>query len=89
MFARYTVHGIEIRDLSDKELVQELQQYYGLDVWQYGYPAERDALIMLSPDNKQTVLDELDQRGVTHYLHVEDVVKYVTNHIMRYKLKAK
>lgn len=72
---RHSVHGVKIGDRSDLQILHELEAQLVLDVWQYGTPGYRDALIRLSPDNSNTFLESLDKNGIVHYLHVADVAK--------------
>ncbi|KAL0867456.1 hypothetical protein ABMA27_008243 [Loxostege sticticalis] len=78
--AGYSVHGIKLRSRSDQQLISELQQSVDLDIWQYGLPEGQDTLVMLSPENRVEVLDELDAKGIEHYLHLADVKQALETH---------
>ncbi|XP_072934770.1 uncharacterized protein [Epargyreus clarus] len=74
------IHGVELRDDNDLKLLSELEIELNVDIWRYGYPGKRDALVMVSEDTKVDFLDKLDENGVTHYLHISDVVKTLEDH---------
>ncbi|XP_028160940.1 carboxypeptidase B-like isoform X1 [Ostrinia furnacalis] len=79
-YSGYSVHGIKLRTQSDKAFIEELTQSLDLDVWQVGNPESRDAQLMLSPEDRVAVLDDLDKHGLEHYLHVADVAKVLEAH---------
>ncbi|XP_028160928.1 carboxypeptidase B-like [Ostrinia furnacalis] len=79
-YSGYSVHGVKLRDDSDKVFITELTDSLDLDVWQDGVAGARDALVMLDPNSRLAVLDELDARGIQHYLHLRDVAQAFETH---------
>ncbi|KAL0867455.1 hypothetical protein ABMA27_008242 [Loxostege sticticalis] len=75
----YSVHGVKLQNRADQRFIQTLESK-GVDVWNYGHPLDRDALIMLSPEIRTEVLDELDERDLTHYLHLANVEEALKKH---------
>ncbi|XP_041972217.1 carboxypeptidase B-like [Aricia agestis] len=70
---KYSVHGIKLLTNEDQALLHSLEADLDLDVWQHGSPGLRDAMVMVSPQNRLQFFDELDKNGVTHYIHLSDV----------------
>lgn len=48
-----------------------------MDIWQYGEPEGRDALVMLTPTNRNTFLAAMNDKGVEHYVKTANVAKWV------------
>nr|USU81848.1 M14 metal carboxypeptidase-like 17 [Antheraea pernyi] len=77
---QYSVHGIQLEDIEDVKFLYELETNLDLDLWQHGMPGQRDALIMVSPQNRNEFFDYLDERGLVHYLKIADVAKALEEH---------
>lgn len=69
------MHGVQLRHRTDQAVLYDLQPKLDIDLWEYGAPGERDAVIMLSPKNAEEVFRILDANGLKHYLHIADVAK--------------
>ncbi|XP_063628687.1 carboxypeptidase B-like [Cydia splendana] len=88
IYSGFTVHGVKLMSPSHAELLHDLEVSLDVDVWQHGAVALSDALVMVSPQNKEQFLEELEKNGVEHYLHLEDVAKAFEEHdaeISRYQ----
>ncbi|CAD0204623.1 unnamed protein product [Chrysodeixis includens] len=70
-----SVHGVVLKDKADQKVLYELEIGLGVDVWQRGMPGHRDARVMVTPDKRLDFLDELDSKGIEHYLYLRDVAK--------------
>ncbi|KAJ8711539.1 hypothetical protein PYW07_008781 [Mythimna separata] len=79
VYSSYSVHAVLPRDSSELALLQQLEQALELDVWQYGAP-DREALLMVAPQHRQQLLSALDDHGLQHYLHTENVAKALEKH---------
>lgn len=66
---------MEIRDHSKLNILKDLTLHLDLDVWSKGYVGRRDAMVMVSEENKATFQNTLDDKDIRHYVHLEDVVK--------------
>ncbi|CAB3219977.1 unnamed protein product [Arctia plantaginis] len=75
IYARNSVHGIKLRDRSEHQLLGDLISTLDVDIWQYGEPEVRDALVMLTPANRETFLAAMDDKGVEHYVKMANVTK--------------
>ncbi|CAG9559453.1 unnamed protein product [Danaus chrysippus] len=71
----YIVYGVKLEDQVDQEVFYGLQSGLDLDLWEYGVPKVKDALVMVSPDKRKRFLDTLDRNNIKHYLHLSDVAK--------------
>ncbi|CAH2051567.1 unnamed protein product, partial [Iphiclides podalirius] len=80
VYKGFTVHGVKIRDQSDLKILKELVSNLDLDVWSYGFFNQRDAIIMVSQENKTKFLSSLDDNGIDHYVHLADVVRALEDH---------
>ncbi|XP_050353009.1 carboxypeptidase B-like isoform X1 [Nymphalis io] len=69
----YSVHGVRLRDQADQIVLHKLEEDLNIDVWNHGAPELRDALVMVSQENKREFLATLDKNGMNHYLHLADV----------------
>jgi len=56
-------------------LLHDLEPILDLDVWQHGIISEREAFIRVAPENKEHFLNALDEEGIKHYVHLEDVAQ--------------
>ncbi|XP_013142996.1 PREDICTED: carboxypeptidase B-like [Papilio polytes] len=77
VYSGYTVHGVEVKDRGDQEILQEMVISLDVDLWQYGFPGVRDAIVMVASENKDEFLKQLDDNGISHYLHIEDVTSFL------------
>nr|XP_034827791.1 carboxypeptidase B-like [Maniola hyperantus] len=80
IYSGYSVHGVQIRHRSDQKVIFEVQADLNVDLWEHGAPGNRDAFIMLSPENREEVLDILDANNMKHYLHIADVAETLREH---------
>ncbi|KAH9638789.1 hypothetical protein HF086_002029 [Spodoptera exigua] len=79
-YSRATVFGVQLRNSSDLELLHNLELELHLDMWQYGMPRQRDAMVMVPPHARDHFLTSLDTEGVGHYVHIEDVAQALEKH---------
>ncbi|XP_038217344.1 carboxypeptidase B-like [Zerene cesonia] len=75
IYDRSTVHGVVLRNVDDIGLIRELEGELDLDVWRAGMPGVKDAHIMVRPQYKEKFLARLDEAGIQHYVHNNDVVR--------------
>lgn len=73
LICRYTAHGVKLTSQAHLELLAELSESLNLDEWQHGAVGQRDALFMVSPENKAKFLEELEKNNVENYVHLENV----------------
>ncbi|XP_073948760.1 carboxypeptidase B-like [Choristoneura fumiferana] len=88
IYSGYTAHGVKLTTQSHLQLLAELSESLNLDEWQHGAVGQRDALYMVSPENKAKFLEELEKNSVENYLHLEDVATALEEHdavIARYQ----
>lgn len=69
------MHIIKLKDRADQKVLYDLEIDLGVDIWQHGMPGQRDAMVMVTPENRIEVLDELDSKGIEHYVHLNDLSK--------------
>ncbi|VVC93930.1 unnamed protein product [Leptidea sinapis] len=69
----YTVYGVTLRDQNDIEFIRNLEAELSLDLWQTGMVGIRDAYLMVKPEYGDHFKQRLDERGMKHYLHVDNV----------------
>ncbi|XP_052739115.1 carboxypeptidase B-like [Bicyclus anynana] len=74
-YVTYSVHGVQLRGRSDQRVLYELQTELNVDLWEHGAPGQRDASIMVSPENLMEVFEILDANDMKHYLQIRDVAK--------------
>lgn len=67
--------GVQLRNSSDLELLHHLELKLNLDMWQYGMPRVRDAMVIVPPRVRGEFLSALDEARVGHYVHVQDVAQ--------------
>ncbi|CAH2051565.1 unnamed protein product, partial [Iphiclides podalirius] len=76
----YTVYGVKVMNRADQEILNELMLSLDIDLWTQGTPGARDALAMVSPQNRLQFLHELEINGLSHYLHIDDVARTLDEH---------
>ncbi|CAH1641346.1 unnamed protein product [Spodoptera littoralis] len=79
-YSSSAVFGVQLRNTSDLELLHNLELNLDLDMWQYGMPQVRDAMVMVPPHARGKFLSALDKEGVSHYMHVENVTQALETH---------
>ncbi|XP_022832017.1 carboxypeptidase B-like [Spodoptera litura] len=79
-YSRTAVFGVQLRNTSDLELLHNLELNLDLDMWQYGMPLVRDAMVMVPPHVREEFLSALDKEEVSHYVHVENVTQALEKH---------
>ncbi|KAG6448437.1 hypothetical protein O3G_MSEX005477 [Manduca sexta] len=79
-YRSYSVHNVQVRDMSDLQLLQDLQLNLGVDIWEHGMGGVRDAVVMVSPEQARSFLEALDENGIAHSLHIADVAKSLEEH---------
>uniref|UniRef100_A0A2H1V2Z0 SFRICE_023862 n=1 Tax=Spodoptera frugiperda TaxID=7108 RepID=A0A2H1V2Z0_SPOFR len=74
-YSSTAVFGVQLRNSWDLELLHNLELKLNLDMWQYGMPRVRDAMVIVPPRVRGEFLSALDEAGVGHYVHVQDVAQ--------------
>ncbi|KAJ0172859.1 hypothetical protein K1T71_011035 [Dendrolimus kikuchii] len=69
----YSVHNIQLDKAAHLQLLHQLEGELNLDIWQHGFVGEREATVMVAPENSRQFLQELDENGIVHYLYQADV----------------
>ncbi|KAF9810689.1 hypothetical protein SFRURICE_021142 [Spodoptera frugiperda] len=72
---RHSVYGVHVRSKAHQMLLHDLEPILDLDVWQHGIVSEREAFIRVAPENKELFLNALEEEGIEHYVHLEDVAQ--------------
>ncbi|OWR54814.1 hypothetical protein KGM_212730 [Danaus plexippus plexippus] len=88
-YSGYTVYGVHIDDHYHQKVLSVLQRDIDLDVWRHGVPKARDALVMVSPENRLQFLKILEENNMHHYIHLHDVarsLKQSDDDFLRWKL---
>ncbi|PZC82648.1 hypothetical protein B5X24_HaOG210092 [Helicoverpa armigera] len=80
IYASNSVHGVQLRNKADQEYIHLLEVQMDLDIWQEGVAGRRVAQVMVTPDKKAAFLKALDDKGIQHYVHLEDVAKAFTDY---------
>ncbi|CAH0714053.1 unnamed protein product, partial [Brenthis ino] len=78
IYSGYAVYGIHLKDEVDQKSLISLEKELDVDVWNHGALETRDALVMVSPENKAQLLKILNERDLKYYLHMADVAKSLT-----------
>ncbi|XP_047538600.1 carboxypeptidase B-like [Vanessa atalanta] len=76
-YSGYSVYSVNLRDRSDQLVLLNLQVELNVDLWDHGAPDLRNALVMVSPENKLKFLDTLEDNGINHQLHLADVALFL------------
>ncbi|XP_059046926.1 carboxypeptidase B-like [Achroia grisella] len=76
----YSAHKVSLRDRSDQDLLHDLESSLDLDVWQHGYPGDVDSIVMVSPEDKNIFLENLDANLIPHAVYLEDVATAFEEH---------
>ncbi|CAG4933822.1 unnamed protein product [Colias eurytheme] len=85
-----SVHGVVLNNDEELNILQELELKLNLDVWQRGLPAVRDAVVMVTPENKPEFFSALESHSIQYYVQLEDVVQALENHeadVINYKMR--
>ncbi|XP_052751959.1 carboxypeptidase B-like isoform X3 [Galleria mellonella] len=75
IYSGYTTHKVSLRDRSDQDILHDLELKLDLDVWQHGFPGDVDSIVMVSPQNKDEFLNQLDKNEIPHSVDIEDIPK--------------
>ncbi|XP_038217343.1 carboxypeptidase B-like [Zerene cesonia] len=87
-----SVHGVVISNYEELNILQELELELNLDVWQRGLPGVRDAVVMVTPENRREFFSELESHSIQYYVQLEDVVQALENHeadVINYKIRRR
>ncbi|XP_046964166.1 carboxypeptidase B-like [Vanessa cardui] len=76
-YSGYSVYSVNLRDRSDQLVLLNLQVELNVDLWDHGAPDLRNALVMVSPENKLKFLETLGENGINHQLHLADVAPFL------------
>ncbi|XP_035448911.2 carboxypeptidase B [Spodoptera frugiperda] len=75
IYSGHSVYGVHVRSKAHQMLLHDLEPILDLDVWQHGIVSEREAFIRVAPENKELFLNALEEEGIEHYVHLEDVAQ--------------
>ncbi|XP_045503563.1 carboxypeptidase B-like [Colias croceus] len=85
-----SVHGVVLNNDEELNILKELELKLNLDVWQRGLPAVRDAVVMVTPENKPEFFSTLESHSIQYYVQLDDVVQALENHeadVINYKMR--